>query len=190
MTAAILLERLNRRFGKQRVLKDIDLAFPKKGLLAIVGESGSGKSTLLNILSGLDHGYEGKVKILGKDLKKLSESERMEFRLRTVGYLFQSFNLLELESVFTNVTLPLNAISLSSKNIKKRRGIDLISYVGLKGKEKRNVSTLSGGEKQRVALARALINDPKILLCDEPTGALDEKNGKAVFELLQKISKE
>lgn len=190
MTPAILLERLNRRFGKQRVLKDIDLAFPKKGLLAIVGESGSGKSTLLNILSGLDHGYEGKVKILGKDLRKLSESERMEFRLRMVGYLFQSFNLLELESVFTNVTLPLNAISLSSKNIKKRRGIDLISYVGLKGKEKRNVSTLSGGEKQRVALARALINDPKILLCDEPTGALDEKNGKAVFELLQKISKE
>ncbi|MBO4541013.1 MAG: ABC transporter ATP-binding protein/permease, partial [Bacilli bacterium] len=179
---------VSRRFGRQEVLKGVNLALPKKGLIAIVGESGSGKSTLLNILSGLDIAYQGKASVLGKEFKKMSEAERMEFRLRSMGYLFQSFNLLELETVLTNVIFPLNAISLEEKNTKKRRAIDLISYVGLKKKRDSNVATLSGGEKQRVALARALINDPKILLCDEPTGALDEENGKAVFSLLQKVA--
>ncbi len=188
MSPLVSLKRLNRRFGSQRVLRDIDLVLPKKGLIAIVGPSGSGKSTLLNILSGLDVGYEGSAKVLGKDWKKLEEKERAEIRLSRIGYLFQSFNLLDLESVSTNVLLPLTAISIEGNKTKKRRGIDLISYVGLKGKEKQNVATLSGGEKQRVALARALINDPSILLCDEPTGALDERNGDAVFRLLQKIA--
>ncbi|MBP5216558.1 MAG: ATP-binding cassette domain-containing protein, partial [Bacilli bacterium] len=187
MKEVVRLERLGRRFGKQEVLRKVDLLLPKKGLIAILGESGSGKSTLLNILSGLDIGYEGKVTILGKDYRKMDEAERLEFRLRHIGYLFQSFNLLELETVLTNVVFPLNAVSLEEPKIKKRRAIDLISYVGLKGKQTRNVATLSGGEKQRVALARALINDPKILLCDEPTGALDEANGQAVFALLQKV---
>ncbi len=190
MKGAVALERVCRRFGRQEVLKKIDLVLPKKGLIAILGESGSGKSTLLNILSGLDVGYEGKVSLLNKNYRKMSEAERMEFRLRHIGYLFQSFNLLELESVFTNVIFPLNAVSLEERNTKKRRAIDLISYVGLKGKEQQNVATLSGGEKQRVALARALINDPKILLCDEPTGALDEANGKVVFDLLKKVATE
>lgn len=178
-----------RKFGKQTVLSDIDVDFPRVGLIGLVGASGSGKSTLLNIVSGLDSGYSGSCIIKGKELRHLSEKQRSEFRLRNIGYVFQSFNLLELETALTNVLLPLDALSNASPTLKKRKALDLLSFVGLQDRANEKVSNLSGGEKQRICFARALANDPDLLLCDEPSGALDEHNATLVFELMKAIAK-
>ena len=181
---------LRRAFGPMPVLRGIDLDLPRKGMVGIVGPSGSGKSTLLNILSGLDDGYAGKFLALGKDYKKMGEGMRRRFRLRYVGYVFQNFRLLELETVEGNVMAIADAIYKAPKVKKKRKVHDLLSFFGLEKKAKQKTNTLSGGEKQRVALARALCNDPKVLLCDEPTGALDAKRSEEVFSLLRRISSE
>jgi putative ABC transport system permease protein len=185
----ISLTHLNRHFGRQQVLHDVDVDFPATGLIGLVGASGSGKSTLLNIMSGLDSHYEGSAKVYGREWKKMSEAERSSFRLKHIGYVFQSFNLLELETVLSNVLVPLDALSNASTRLKKRKAFDYLSFVGLKGKAQQRLSHLSGGEKQRVCFARALVSDPDILLCDEPTGALDEKNAILIFELLKAIAK-
>ena len=189
MRRLIALRGLNRSFSTQRVLRNVSIDFPKNGLFAILGDSGSGKSTLLNIISMLDVGYGGECRIMGKESKALSEQERLGFRLQNIGYVFQGFNLLELESALSNVLLPLDAVSLEENHFKKGRAKKLLSYVGLKGKENQAVNTLSGGEKQRVAIARALVNDPPIILADEPTGALDENNASSVMALLKSIAK-
>ena len=186
---AISLKHVWRSYGKQDVLKDVSLSFPSRGLYVILGASGSGKTTLLNVIAGLDEGFRGHCRVLGVDLGKDGEEARQRLRLGHMGYLFQNFNLLELENALSNVLLPMEGVSLMKGSLAKRRAMDLLRFVGLKGKAKAKVSSLSGGEKQRVALARALANDPEILLADEPTGALDEKNGDAVFSLLRKASK-
>ena len=186
----IKAENLSKNYGKRRIFSDFSFTFPDKGLVAIVGESGSGKSTLLNIISGLDFNYEGAIKINDKDLTKLSEDSLCDFRLKNIGYVFQNFSLLNLDTVENNILLPLDAFSRANKKIKKQRVEDALGVVNILNLKKKHVNKLSGGEKQRVAIARAIINNPKIVLCDEPTGALDEKNGNEVFKLLKTISKE
>ena len=184
----IKVEKLAKNYGKRRIFSDFSYSFPTKGLIAIVGESGTGKSTMLNMISGLDFEYGGTITINGKNLTKLSDSELCDFRLKNIGYVFQNFNLLNLDTVENNILLPLDAFSKANKKIKKRRVDDALSVVNISKLKKMHVNKLSGGEKQRVSIARAIINNPQIILCDEPTGALDEKNGNEIFDLLKKIS--
>lgn len=184
---AISLCRLSKRHGRQVIFSDLSFVLPNKGLVAVIGESGSGKTTLLDIVAGLDVDYDGAVEVLGERPKALSERDRSAFRLREIGYIRQNYDLLELETVLDNVLLPLNAISEENEVIKKRKAMSLIASMGLEKKAKQRANTLSGGEKQRVAIARALINDPSIILADEPTGALDAENAEKIYELLAKI---
>lgn len=186
---AIVIKHLKRKFEKDSALAGISLSLPEKGLVGIVGHSGSGKSTLLNILGGLDVGYQGSAKVFGKEIKSLSEQERSHMRLHQFGYVFQNFRLLELESAWTNVAVPMEAIYETNNEDLRKKALDLLSFVGLEKKAEQRVNTLSGGEKQRVALARALSCDPKIVLADEPTGALDEKGAAMVLGYLQGIAK-
>ena len=183
------LRHASRKFGQDQALADISLALPKKGLIGILGPSGSGKSTLLNILSGIDAGYQGSCRYLGQEMKRLSEEERNRLRLLNFGYVFQDFRLLELESVLNNVLFPMSSIYRSETKDLRQKALDLLSFVGMKSKAKQRVNTLSGGEKQRVALARALSGEPRLLLCDEPSGALDQANGELIFSLLKGIAR-
>lgn len=185
---AVLLSGVNRKFGNEKALKGISLSFPLKGLFGISGASGSGKSTLLNILGMLDCNYEGNVSILGKDPRKMSENQRCAFRMKNIGFVFQAFNLLELESVEFNLRMPLEAAYRCSRFLKREKVKEVLSLVGLDGYQKRTVNTLSGGEKQRVAIARAIINSPSVLLLDEPTAALDGDRAEGLFSILRKIS--
>ena len=184
----IKVENLSKNYGKRRIFSDFSYTFQDVGLIGIVGESGSGKSTMLNIISGLDFDYGGTIKVDGKNLAELNEDKLCDFRLKNIGYVFQNFSLLNLDTVENNILLPLDAFSKAKKKIKNRRVEDALSAVNILKLKKMHVNKLSGGEKQRVAIARAIINNPKIILCDEPTGALDEKNGNEVFKLLKTIS--
>ncbi len=188
MNKLVEVRGLTRRFGKQVALDNVSFSLPDNGLVGILGSSGSGKTTLLNILSGVDGSYQGRVMVAGVKLHRLSEKKRRRFRLTRMGYVFQNFNLLELETAQMNLMLVLDSLYASKKEMKEKKAMDLLSAFGMEKKAGQRVNTLSGGEKQRVALARALCNDPKILLCDEPTGALDEKNANLVFHLLQRVA--
>lgn len=173
--------------GKTRkwVFRHVDFALPEKGLISIEGKSGSGKSTLLNLLALLEKPDEGSVLFAGKRLSSLSEKEKLSFRQKGIGMVFQHYNLIEGATALENVSL---ASSFQGKE-KKKEALSLLEKCGLKDKKSQNVNTLSGGEKQRVAICRALINHPLALLCDEPTGALDEKNSLLIMDLLKEISK-
>lgn len=184
----IKLEKITKIYGKRHIFSDFSYTFPDKGCVCLVGSSGSGKSTLLNMISGVDNNYDGSIKIDDINLKKLSTPERLDYRLLNIGYVFQSFNLLNLDTVFNNVQLPLETAYIAKPFILKKRVHDAIKLVDLTKLEKQRINKLSGGEKQRVAIARAIINDPKVVLCDEPTGALDEKNSVIIFNLLKEIS--
>lgn len=179
---------LKKKFGERTIFSDFTFEFPTKGIVAILGESGSGKSTLLNMINGLDQNYEGSITFDGNEICKLNYKEQCEFRLKKVGYVFQNFNLVQLDTAFNNVLLPLDTISNASNLVKKKRVEDCLKLVGLSDLKKSQVNKLSGGEKQRVAIARSLVNNPDVILCDEPTGALDEKNGEQIFDLLKQIS--
>ena len=189
MKYAVICKNLTRKFGNQVALKKVSLALPKKGMIGVLGHSGSGKSTLLNIMAMLDQGYEGDIRILNTNPAKLNDTSKGDFRLRNIGYVFQSFELLELESALRNALVPLDSTIGAKNSQKRKKAADLLHFVGLKGIEHQRVSTLSGGQKQRVAIARALANDPKIILADEPSGCLDERNAIMVFDLLKRISK-
>ena len=185
----IELRNITKKFGDRVIVEDFSFKFPDKGVVAIVGESGSGKSTLLNLISGLDKGFEGKANIIGEDLGKLNHRKLSNFRLKNIGYVFQNFNLINLDTVFNNVFLPLDTISSSKIKIKKQRVNDCIKTVGLYKLSKTRVNKLSGGEKQRVAIARSIVNDPKIILCDEPTGNLDPETAENIITLLKEITR-
>jgi len=174
---------------KNDVLKSISYEFNNNGLYSIVGQSGSGKSSLLNIISGLDNVYQGNVLIDGVNFKYSSNEEKSKFRISNIGYIFQDFSLLHLLSVRDNVLFNIDSISSLSKKKKEEMVDSVLSIVGLSNKKKVIVNKLSGGEQQRVAIARAIICSPKYLLCDEPTGNLDDKNGDTIFSLLKEYSK-
>ena len=184
----IKITNLRKAFQNRLVLKNINFEFPRNGLYIIFGESGSGKTTLLNCISGLIS-FEGSIEIEHQTIETLNDEELSNLRLSSYGFVFQDFKLFENETVIANLLFPLETLNHLSSNVKNRKCQDLLSLVGLENKEKQIVNKLSGGEKQRVAIARALVNDPKVLLADEPTGSLDEKNGVEIMNILKIISK-
>lgn len=172
--------------GDEAVLDDINLTFNKNEFVSILGCSGAGKSTLLNIIGGLDDKTSGKLLINGKDIYKRDDLNLDYYRKNNVGFIFQNYNLIEHLTVYENVMLPL--LLTNSKN-KHKRVLKILDKTGLKGKKNSKICDLSGGQKQRVAISRALINNPDIILADEPTGALDYKTGYEIMNLIKKLSK-
>ncbi|MBQ1991233.1 MAG: ABC transporter ATP-binding protein [Clostridia bacterium] len=171
------------------VLKDINLSVEQGDYLAIMGPSGSGKSTLMNIIGCLDKQTEGTYLFDGIDISKQNDASLSKIRNKGIGFVFQSFNLLPKQSALENVELPLLYANVRKK---KRREIakSALKKVGLEDRMTFLPTQLSGGQKQRVAIARAIANNPKILLADEPTGALDSKSGEQVMELFEQLNKE
>lgn len=172
--------------GDEALLDDINLTFNKNEFVSILGCSGAGKSTLLNIIGGLDDKTSGKLLINGKDIYKRDDLNLDYYRKNNVGFIFQNYNLIEHLTVYENVMLPL--LLTNSKN-KHKRVLKILDKTGLKGKKNSKICDLSGGQKQRVAISRALINNPDIILADEPTGALDYKTGYEIMNLIKKLSK-
>lgn len=183
----IELINVSKKYNDRYVLKDVSLSLPRYGLVIINGPSGCGKTTLLNILSTLLD-FSGDITLDGKSYKGLNEDEKELIRSRKLGFLFQDYKLFENESVKSNIALAIDIACGDKKSKKEKRINDLLRLVNLSSKENQIVNNLSGGEKQRVALARAVANSPLILLADEPTGNLDEKNTEVVMKLLEKIS--
>ena len=171
------------------VLKDINLQVEEGEYVAIMGPSGSGKSTLMNIIGCLDKPTKGTFRLDGQKVLEQKENQVAEVRLRSIGFVFQNFQLLPKLSALDNVALPLIYAGVKKKERRKRAQIAL-ERVGLGDRLHFVPSQLSGGQKQRVAIARAMVNNPKILLADEPTGALDSKSSHQVMELFEELNKE
>ncbi len=171
------------------VLKGINLQIDEGELVAIMGSSGSGKSTLLNILGMLDSGDSGSYTLDNTLIKNLDETKAAKYRNKFLGFVFQSFNLINYKNAIENVALPLYYQGFSRKD-RLKKALDYLEKVGLKNWATHLPNELSGGQKQRVAIARSLVTEPKVLLADEPTGALDSKTSKEVMQLIQKINNE
>lgn len=170
--------------GKIKALNGIDLEIEKGDFISIIGPSGSGKSTLLNMLGALDIPNSGTLKIDGVDLTQ--KEDLSEFRSEKIGFVFQLHNLIPNLSVFENVQIPLIGTGIS-ENEMENRASELLVSVGLEDKMNQQPTKLSGGQRQRVAIARALVNNPSIILADEPTGSLDSKTGDVILEVLKEI---
>lgn len=188
MEFVIHLEKVRKvyKLGKVELvaLKNIDLGIKKGDFVSIMGPSGSGKSTLLNIVGCLDVPTEGKVFLNGKDTERLDENQLSQLRGRTIGFVFQQFNLLSNLNALENVSLPMVFQGMSVEK-RRRRAQYLLEEVGLKDRILHQPAELSGGERQRVAIARAFANDPEMVIADEPTGNLDSVTGKKIMELLK-----
>lgn len=157
--------------------------------VAIVGQSGSGKSTLMNIIGCLDVPTSGQYLLKGEDVSSLTDDEQAEIRNKTLGFIFQQYNLIPKLNVLENVQLALLYAGMSASE-REERALEQIERVGLKGKEKNLPNQLSGGQQQRVSIARALAGDPSVILADEPTGALDSRTSREVLDFLQKLNQE
>jgi len=179
------------RMGDETInaLAGINLEISQGGFVSIVGPSGSGKSTLLHIIGGLDSPTRGSIVVDGQDLSKASDKELSSYRNKQVGFVFQTFNLQPTYNALENVALPLvfAKVPLGKRNQMAREALDT---VGLSDRVRHKPSELSGGERQRVGMARALVNNPKILLADEPTGNLDSKASERIMEFLTRLNKE
>lgn len=169
-------------------LLGIDFEITENECLAFVGPSGSGKSTLLHILGTVDHPTEGTVFFDGTDISTLNDFQLSEIRAKKIGFIFQNFNLIPVLNVFENIEYPLRIRNQSLKKETKDKIFKLIEDVGLKDFYKRKPNELSGGQRQRVAVARALVNDPVVILADEPTANLDSKTGDMILELIKNLS--
>ena len=170
-------------------LNGVGLEVKEGEFVAIMGPSGCGKSTLLNILGLLDNPTEGTYRLNGRDVSTLKEDERTELRKGCIGFVFQSFNLIDELNVYENVELPLLYMGVASKE-RKQRVMDVLRRVNMSHRSKHFPNQLSGGQQQRAAIARAVISRPKLILADEPTGNLDSKNGLEVMNLLAKLHEE
>lgn len=171
------------------VLKDVSLEVVQGDYIAIMGPSGSGKTTLMNIIGCLDRASLGTYLFEDEDISEMNDDALSDLRLNKIGFVFQNFNLLSSETAQENVALPLIYAGID-KEKRNQRAIDVLNKVGLQDRISFKPSQLSGGQKQRVAIARAIINNPKILLADEPTGALDQASGKQVMELFKSLNDE
>ena len=171
------------------VLKDVSLQVEEGEYVAIMGPSGSGKTTLMNIIGCLDRPTSGTYQLAGEDVLKCKDKAMSDLRLRSIGFVFQSFQLLSRQSALENVALPLSYAGVKKKE-RRERATRALERVGLGDRVTFKPTQLSGGQKQRVAIARAMVNNPKILLADEPTGALDSKSGEQIMELFQKLNEE
>lgn len=172
--------------GKITALNGIDLEIKKGEFVSIIGPSGSGKSTLLNMIGALDTAGEGSVEVAGIDLTKTKDLSK--FRSQEIGFVFQLHNLIPNLTVLENVQIPMIGTSISGKDMEKR-ALELLKSVDLEDRINQRPTKLSGGERQRVAIARALVNNPSIILADEPTGALDSKTGDIILDLLKDLHK-
>ena len=168
---------------------NVDLQIQERGMVAIVGPSGSGKSTLLHLMGAMDRPTRGEVLVAGEAVKRLSSGELTRFRRKTVGFVFQTFNLIPNLTALENVALPMefNGVSAAERSARAKA---LLERFQLGHRLKHRPRELSGGEMQRVAIARAVANEPRLVLADEPTGNLDSRSGKLIYELLQEVSRE
>ena len=171
------------------VLKDVSLTVEEGEYVAIMGPSGSGKTTLMNIIGCLDRPTSGTYELAGENVLKLKDRELSDLRLKSIGFVFQSFQLMPRESAVENVALPLSYAGVRKKE-RRSRATKALERVGLGDRVNFRPTQLSGGQKQRVAIARAMVNHPKILLADEPTGALDSKSSEQIMELFDSLNEE
>lgn len=175
--------------GKEKViaLDNVNLTIKEGEFAAIVGPSGSGKSTLMHLVGGLDTPTSGSIFIDGKDISKLKDKDMSKYRNKSVGFVFQSFNLENTQTALENVMMPLifSGIDKRKRKVKAEKALEM---VGLKDKIKNKPTELSGGQRQRVSIARALVNEPRIIFADEPTGNLDSKNGQLIMNLLSDLN--
>ena len=168
------------------VLKDVNISIDEGEYVAIMGPSGSGKTTLMNIIGCLDKPTKGEFFLDGQEIGRCSENDMSDIRLNKIGFVFQSFHLLPRQSALANVELPLNYAKVPKKE-RRERAMKALERVGLADRVDFQPNQLSGGQMQRVAIARAIVNNPKLLLADEPTGALDSSTGRLVMDLFHKI---
>ena len=174
---------------EQQALKGVTLEFRENEFVSILGPSGSGKTTLLNIVGGLDRYDSGDLIINGKSTKKFKDKDWDAYRNNCIGFIFQSYNLINHISVLANVEMCMTLSGVSAKE-KKKRALDVLEKVGLKDHAHKKPNQLSGGQMQRVAIARALVNNPDVILADEPTGALDSETSVQIMELIKEIAKD
>lgn len=191
----LTIKDLNKSYIKDKkkieVLKSLSCEFSKGKFYAITGKSGSGKSTLLKCLAALTKIDSGTINYLDNDISKFNDKELSKFRNEKIGIIFQEYNLLDFLNVYDNILTPLVISSESSFEDKNNERVnELIEFVDLKERRGHFPNELSGGEEQRVAIARALVNNPDVILADEPTGSIDNENTKNILELLKKISKD
>lgn len=189
----IKIENLSKVFRTTEVetiaLNDVSLEIKDKEFVSIMGPSGCGKSTLLNIIGLLDNPTSGHYYLSGKEVGNLKEKDRTNVRKGNIGFVFQSFNLIDELNVSENVELPLTYLHIPAKE-RKERVADILSRMNISHRAKHYPQQLSGGQQQRVAIARAVVSNPELILADEPTGNLDSKNGKEVMELLSNLNRE
>jgi putative ABC transport system ATP-binding protein len=187
------LKNINRHFKNgnetNHILKDINIHINEGEFIAIMGPSGSGKSTLINILGFIDRGYEGEYLFNNHNYKKSSDNNLADIRNKTVGFVFQNFKLIQNNTILENVSVPLIYNGMKSQE-RKDKVLATLHDVGLYDKENLLPNKLSGGQQQRVAIARSIINNPKFIIADEPTGALDSKTSQDIMELFVKLNKE
>jgi len=190
---SISVKSLTKQFptptGSLQILDGIDVVIQPENNLAVIGPSGSGKSTFLHIVGTLDHPSGGEISILGQDPSVLTEHQLAEFRNQSIGFVFQDHHLLPQLTARENVVIPAIAQGKANRS-HQDRAAELLTSVGLKDRMDHRPNQLSGGERQRVAVARALMNEPKIILADEPTGSLDQVNAEAIGELLLELQKQ
>ena len=189
----IKIQNLTKRFpmgkGEFTALKGIDLTFGKGEFAGLVGPSGSGKTTLLNIIGSLDVPSEGEALVLGNSIGKLNAKQAAKLRKENLGFIFQSYNLLQVHTVYENVEFPLLLLTLTSAE-RKKMVTDALEWVGLTDKVKSKPPQLSGGECQRVAIARAMVKRPSLVLADEPTANLDAANSHNILKTMEKLNRE
>ena len=185
----VILKNLFKSFGEVKICDDVNYTFREKGLTCFFGPSGSGKTTIFNLIAGFDRSYEGEIEVNNTKLKGLSLEDLCKYRFNNIGFIFQNYNLFKGYTALENVLMGIHLESDITEGEKFKRALDLLNSLGLEEQKNQKVETLSGGQKQRVAIARALINDSKIILADEPTGALDSESTKAIMEILKGISK-
>ena len=190
----IVMKQIVKRYYENQpneleILHGIDLQVYEGEFVAIVGESGSGKSTLMNMIGALDRPTEGSYILDGEDMGKIPDEKLSEIRKKKIGFVFQNFCLIPRTSAVRNVEVPMMYAGLSRK-VRRERAMELLEMVGMTERASHKPNELSGGQNQRVAIARAMVNDPAIILADEPTGALDSKTGHLVMDIFHKLHDE